>query len=108
MIICTCFVVDFDTERGVFFIINREAPVCPDCGQLLSGYDGRRRLSSNSSGEKLWFRLRRLRCQAAGSSMLSFLISGPEEALRRLGKLMKLWPAYWCLPADDSTTALET
>lgn len=62
MIIATRFVVDFDTERGVFFIVNRDAPVCPDCGQLLSGYDGRRRHVINSSGEKLWFRLRRLRC----------------------------------------------
>lgn len=62
MIIATRFAVDFDQELGVFFIINRDAPVCPDCGQLLSGYDRRRRHVINGSGEKLWFRLRRLRC----------------------------------------------
>jgi len=37
-------------------------PYCPDCGQLLSGYDTRARKAIDCAGVAHWYSLRRLKC----------------------------------------------
>ena len=62
MIIATRFTVEYDEARSAYKIRNVEAPLCPDCGRLLSGYDTRKRHVIDSSGAVYWFLLRRLNC----------------------------------------------
>jgi NAD-dependent SIR2 family protein deacetylase len=63
MITTTRYKVVFDRTKGLYTIDNMDVPLCPDCGQKLSGYDRRLRHMIDSSGEVRWFSLRRLRCQ---------------------------------------------
>lgn len=62
MIIVVNYIVEYDENKDIYKIRNMDAPLCPDCGQLLSGYDTRKRHAVKSSGEVRWFRLRRLKC----------------------------------------------
>ena len=48
----------------VFKIRNLDAPLCPDCSSLCSGYDTRSRRVIDDDGRKVTYRLRRLRCLA--------------------------------------------
>ncbi|MDI9476659.1 MAG: DUF6431 domain-containing protein [Bacillota bacterium] len=104
MIIATRFAVDFDVKRGVFFIVNWEAPVCPDCDQILSGYDGRRRHVIDSSGAVLWFRLRRLRCPDCKKlhiELPDFMV--PQKHYEGWVIDEALAGRFEACPADDST-----
>ena len=62
MVTATRYIVEYDDSRSAYKIRNMEAPVCPKCGLLLSGYDTRTRHVIDSSGAVYWFLLRRLRC----------------------------------------------
>lgn len=62
MITVNNYIVEYDETLGAYKIQSAEAPVCPVCGQLLSGYDRRARHIIDSLGNVHWFSLRRLRC----------------------------------------------
>ena len=61
MIIATDYELRPDPS-GFFTIQNKNAPICPDCGVLCSGYDTKRRQLIDGTGEARIFHLRRLRC----------------------------------------------
>ena len=62
MVTATRYMVEKLEGRDEHRILNRDAPLCPTCGALLSGYDTRARHIVSSEGRSIWFRLRRLRC----------------------------------------------
>lgn len=66
MVLATRYTVERGTEANAYRIRNQEAPVCPLCGLLLSGYDTRARHVIDGAGVVYWFRLRRLRCPGCG------------------------------------------
>ena len=66
MIIATHYTVERGEAPGTYKIRNMDAPICPDCGQLLSGYDTRARHVVDGSGSVYWFQLRRLQCLSCG------------------------------------------
>ena len=61
MIVATNYEIITDPE-GFSRILNRCAPLCPDCGALCSGYDTRRRKLITAAGDTIIFKLRRVRC----------------------------------------------
>lgn len=61
MIIATRYVIR-QSDGATYQIRNLDAPLCPVCGLLLSGYDRRARHVIDASGSVYWFSLRRLRC----------------------------------------------
>jgi hypothetical protein len=50
----------------VFRVQNLDAPLCPSCGSLCSGYDTRLRSVTGSDGCVAMYRLRRVRCPVCG------------------------------------------
>lgn len=62
MVIATRYVIKRIPGSGLYSIRNVEAPACPVCGALLSGYDTRLRCVLNDTGQNMRFQLRRLRC----------------------------------------------
>ena len=62
MIIAKRYTVLHCDDGRHFKIKNKDAPLCPSCGVLLSGYDTRLRHCIGVDGEIRWFKLRRLRC----------------------------------------------
>ena len=56
LIIAINYTVEYDEARKVYRIRNKDAPFCPDCGQLLSGYDTRARHVIDSAGQICWYR----------------------------------------------------
>lgn len=61
MIIATRYVIR-QGDGATYQIRNLDAPLCPACGLLLSGYDRRARHVIGASGSVYWFSLRRFRC----------------------------------------------
>lgn len=51
-----------ELEDGRFKIKTKDAPYCPFCHTLASGYDTRLRHCIGNDGVSRWFVLRRLRC----------------------------------------------
>jgi len=43
MIVTTSYKVEYDDVQNTYRIKSKMTPYCPDCGQLLSGYDTRAR-----------------------------------------------------------------
>jgi hypothetical protein len=104
MIIAIRYTVDYDEARDVYKIRNMNAPVCPDCGQLLTGYDSRRRHVVESSGEVRWFRLRRLKCNYCKKLHLElpdFMVPKKHYDARVIEDVLS-GQSHSC-PADDST-----
>lgn len=62
LIFTDSYSIEFDEKQDKYKIKNYITPICPDCGQLLSGYDTRRRHIKDDTGTCRWFLLRRLRC----------------------------------------------
>jgi len=63
MIIITRYSIVADkTHPGCFRILNKDIPVCPDCGSIMSGYDARKRIVINEYGDKTTYRINRLKC----------------------------------------------
>lgn len=62
MVTATRYMVEKLEGRDKYQILNQDAPLCPSCGALLSGYDTRARHIVSGEGRSIWFRLRRLRC----------------------------------------------
>ncbi len=64
MITTTRYSVEYDEIKELFTIRSSDAPICPDCGLLMSGYDMRRRHVIDRSGSCRWYLLRRFRCSS--------------------------------------------
>ena len=62
MVIVTRYTIGREADTKTYYIRSREAPLCPVCGTLLSGYDRRARHVIGASSKVYWFSLRRLRC----------------------------------------------
>lgn len=62
MIFTDSYTVEYDEKRDRYKIKSLVAPICPDCGLLLSGYDTRPRHIKDGTGACRWYLLRRLRC----------------------------------------------
>lgn len=62
MIITTRYSVEYDEEKELYTIRSSDAPICPDCELLMSGYDTRRRHVIDRDGCSRWYSLRRFRC----------------------------------------------
>jgi len=62
MIIATRYTVERVEGSDVFKIHNRDAPLCPSCRSLCSGYDTRPRRVIGDDGRAVVYRLRRVRC----------------------------------------------
>ena len=67
MLVATRYTVSFDASAGVYVVKNNDAPVCPECGSPLSGYDRRRRKAICQDGSVRIYLLRRLRCPRCGT-----------------------------------------
>lgn len=65
MIVATNYEIKTDPD-GCRRILNRAAPLCPDCGAVCSGYDTRRRKMISTAGDVTIYKLRRLRCPGCG------------------------------------------
>jgi len=62
MIISTKYIIEQAEGEGIFRIKNLDAPLCPDCGSLCSGYDTRTRPVIGDDGAAVVYKLRRVRC----------------------------------------------
>lgn len=87
-----------------YCIQNHDAPLCPACGALLSGYDTRARHIISSEGRPVWFRLRRLRCPSCRRLHLEvpdFMRANKHYTANMISAVIA-GGAGSC-PADDST-----
>ena len=62
MLVATHYTVSLDIGKGVYVVRNKAAPMCPECGVLMSGYDHRKRKAIGAAGKPRIFLIRRLRC----------------------------------------------
>ena len=62
MLVATHYTVSLDIGKGVYVVRNKDAPMCPECGVLMSGYDHRKRKVIGADGKPRIFLIRRLRC----------------------------------------------
>ena len=62
MIIATRYAIEQVEGADAFKIRNHDAPLCPDCGSLCSGYDTRSRRVFGDDGRPTRYKLRRVRC----------------------------------------------
>lgn len=63
MLISKKFIISWDPRQRVHVVDYLQEPYCPECGQLCSGYDHRRRhLINEETGQKEWYKLRRVWC----------------------------------------------
>lgn len=104
MIITHHYTLVLDEERDLYIVQNKQAPMCPDCGELLSGYDSRRRHVIGSDGVPYHFLLRRLKCPSCGRLHLEIpdLISPGKHYSANVIRQACIGKGEWC-PADDST-----
>lgn len=104
MIIAVNYIEEYDEKKDVYKIRNTDAPVCPDCAQLLSGYDTRRRHVVESSGAVRWFKLRRLKCtncERLHLELPDFMVPKKHYDSRVIQDVLSGQTAS--CPADDST-----
>lgn len=104
MLVATRYTVSFDASRGVYVVRNKDAPLCPQCGALMSGYDRRKRKVIGEDGKTHIYRLRRLRCSGCGQLHIEL----PDRLLPHkhyeaaIINAVKHGDSSQC-PADDST-----
>jgi hypothetical protein len=104
MIIATRYTLERGPDGKSYAIKNEEAPLCPDCGQLLSGYDRRRRHVIDSYSRVFWFQLRRLKCKPCNklhTELPDFMVPNKHYEARIIDDVLS-GRSYFC-PADDST-----
>lgn len=104
MIIAENYIVYSEQSGDIFRIRNKEAPLCPGCGSLLSGYDTRLRHCIGSDGLQKWFRLRRMKCPTCKRLHLE-IPSFMEPSKHYESELIRrtVSGAGDDCPADDST-----
>ena len=67
MIFTDKYTLEYDPRKDALRVHSTEAPLCPSCGFLMSGYDNRRRKAIDSTGAVYWLLVRRLRCTRCNS-----------------------------------------
>lgn len=104
MLVATRYTVSFDASQGVYVVRNKDAPLCPQCGALMSGYDQRKRKVIGEDGEIRIYYLRRLRCRECRQLHIEL----PDNLLpykhyeAAVINAVKRGDSSQC-PADDST-----
>lgn len=104
MLVATRYTVSLDNAKGVYVVRNKDAPMCPECGALMSGYDHRKRNVIGADGETRVFLIRRLRCHACRqihAEIPDILIPYKHYASEVI-KTVQQGADSLC-PADDST-----
>lgn len=104
MVTATHYTVKKLEDGGEYRIQNHNAPLCPVCGTLLSGYDTRARHIISGDGRPVWFRLRRLRCPVCHCLHLEvpdFMQANKHYTANMIAAVIA-GGAGSC-PADDST-----
>ena len=104
MIIAKRYTIEQIEGVGVFRIINLDAPFCPDCGTLCSGYDTRLRSVISSDGQTNVYRLRRLQCLVCDALHIEqpdFIFPRKRYAAEVIDKVLN-GRSEDC-PADDRT-----
>jgi hypothetical protein len=66
MIIARRYITERADDTNTWRVKNLDAPFCPSCGSLCSGYDTRARSVAGEDGNVMLFRLRRLLCPVCG------------------------------------------
>lgn len=98
-----CVVTDKD-HPGCFRILNKDIPICPKCGSVLSGYDTRKRIVINEYGEKTQYYLNRLRCPVCNkvhTEIPDFILPYKNYEKEVIDSVLMGWK-HECF-ADDST-----
>ena len=67
MIVIARYVIEKDLASDVMHVRSLDAPLCPLCGTLCSGYDSRLRHVIDDNGESTVYRLRRVLCPVCKS-----------------------------------------
>ena len=101
MIIITKYQLKADGES--IDVKCREATRCPQCGNIMSGYDHRKRMAKNSRGETVAYKLHRAKCLHCGMVHL-LLPSFMHPYKHYMAAVIKnaIVDASDC-PAEDST-----
>lgn len=104
MIVINRYAIEYDKARAAYRIISARPSICPDCGQVLSGYDTRKRHAIDGSGAVRWFLLRRLRCSGCGKIHLELpdFIQPQKHYESQVIRETLTGLSDHC-PADDST-----
>lgn len=105
MVIISRYKCLYNKKTNTWIIIPMERSVCPYCLTSLNSRDSKLRSGIKSSGEKRWYRIRRLRCPGCGSihtELPDFLhpFKHYESAVIQ-DELDEVTPS--CCAADDST-----
>ena len=104
MLIAHDYVLDFDEVTQICTVKGERAPMCPDCGQLRSGYDSRMRSVIGSDGQTYRFLLRRLRCPKCKRLHLEIPdIIMPQKHYSASVIRQAIHNPQNACPADDST-----
>lgn len=104
MVTATHYTVKKPEDGGEYRIQNHDAPLCPACGALLSGYDARARHIISGDGQPVWFRLRRLRCPVCRRLHLEipdFMQANKHYTASMIATVIA--DGAGSCPADDST-----
>lgn len=103
MITTDKYTLEYDTAAGAYRLNSQQAPYCPVCGYLMSGYDNRRRKAIDGSGAVYWLILRRLycpRCKALHIELPNTLVPYKQYEAAVMDRAED--PAGSC-PADNAT-----
>ena len=95
MLVATHYTVSLDIGKGVYVVRNKDAPMCPECGVLMSGYDHRKRKVIGADGKPRIFLIRRLRCSVCRQIPYKHYASEVIKAVQQRDSSL--------CPADDST-----
>jgi len=104
MIIATRYKIELVEGTELFKIRNLNAPLCPNCGSLCSGYDNRLRRVIGDDGQVVVYQLRRLRCPVCDALHIE-LPDFIRTRKRYAGSVIDdvLNGRGDCCPADDRT-----
>lgn len=104
MIVTYEYQIEYDSKMSGYRIRSKRAALCPRCGQILSGYDTRRRTVIGSDGKPTLFLLRRLKCPSCHRLHLEIPdIIAPHKHYSAEVMRQALHDYCSSCPADDST-----
>lgn len=104
MIVIHRYLVERVEGTEMFCVRNLDAPLCPVCGSLCSGYDTRSRSVTSGDGSIAVYRLRRVHCPACDAlhlEMPDFMRPRKRYAAAVIDAVLK--GRGECCPAEAST-----
>jgi hypothetical protein len=104
VIISHRYIVEEVDDAAAIRVRSLDAPLCPDCRSLCSGYDARSRRVVGDDGRVTVYRLRRVRCPAC--EMLHIELPDFMRPLKRYAASViddVLGGGGACCPADERT-----